>query len=292
MDLWSTYTKKDAAVATISSIWGRFSRECRLPEPAEAPDTSTTQNTLPLTYFVREILRRSRTSCSTLQAALLYCARCKSAIYASMGQSPRNGQRDVLQWICSTEATQPHDSSFLPSLSSPSVPGTDAASRSVALESGRILACAQSTAPLLCGRRMFLAAIVVASKFLQDRTYSNRTWSKISGLSTREIEELERLFLRTIRYNLVVSETEWAQWVKELSSRWTRAMSAPLSVPTSAVETPADEDTKSQAHRPNSARLQRVTSENVIGQALQFDTSLREAHRPAHRLRQHASSTH
>jgi len=34
-------------------------------------------NPLPLVLFVREILRRSRTSCLTLQAALLYCARCK-----------------------------------------------------------------------------------------------------------------------------------------------------------------------------------------------------------------------
>ncbi|WFD30285.1 PHO85 cyclin-5 [Malassezia sp. CBS 17886] len=67
---------------------------------------------------------------------------------------------------------------------------------------------------------MFLAAIVVASKFLQDRTYSNRSWSKISGLPTKEIEQLERVFLHTIKFHLVVDECQWSEWTKDLSARW------------------------------------------------------------------------
>jgi hypothetical protein len=34
-----------------------------------------------------------------------------------------------------------------------------------------------------CGRRMFLAALILSSKSLQDRNYSARAWSKISGLN-------------------------------------------------------------------------------------------------------------
>ncbi|CAJ0889916.1 13790_t:CDS:2 [Entrophospora sp. SA101] len=30
-----------------------------------------------------------------------------------------------------------------------------------------------------CGRRMFLASLIVASKYLQDNNYSNNAWSKI-----------------------------------------------------------------------------------------------------------------
>ena len=40
--------------------------------------------------------------------------------------------------------------------------------------------------PLLCPRRTFLASLVLASEFVQDRCYSNRAWAKLSGLSHRE----------------------------------------------------------------------------------------------------------
>jgi len=36
--------------------------------------------------------------------------------------------------------------------------------------------------PLLCPRRTFLAALILASKFIQDKCYSNRAWAKLSGL--------------------------------------------------------------------------------------------------------------
>ena len=34
---------------------------------------------------------------------------------------------------------------------------------------------------LLCPRRMLLASVILASKFLQDKCYSNRAWAKLSG---------------------------------------------------------------------------------------------------------------
>ncbi|KAH8916975.1 hypothetical protein BT69DRAFT_1188185, partial [Atractiella rhizophila] len=53
-----------------------------------------------------------------------------------------------------------------------------------------------------CGRRMFLAALITASKFLQDRNYSNLAWSKISSLDVREININERAFLALLDYRL------------------------------------------------------------------------------------------
>lgn len=125
--------------------------------------------------------------------------------------------------------------------------------------------------PLLCGRRMFLAAIVVASKFLQDQTYSNRTWSKISGLATREIEQLERIFLHTIHYNLMVDTAQWTRWTQELSSNWSRAKQALLS-PLPAAQPKFGSP---EPWRPNpDTRLHRANSENVIGQTFPFDAGL------------------
>jgi hypothetical protein len=46
--------------------------------------------------------------------------------------------------------------------------------------------------PLLCPRRTFLALLILASKFSQDKCYSNRAWAKLSGLPAREIGRCER----------------------------------------------------------------------------------------------------
>lgn len=63
-----------------------------------------------------------------------------------------------------------------------------------------------------CGRRMFLAALILASKYLQDRNYSARAWSKISGLHAVEINQNELLFLEAVGWRLHVSEATFQRW--------------------------------------------------------------------------------
>ena len=63
-----------------------------------------------------------------------------------------------------------------------------------------------------CGRRMFLAALILASKYLQDRNYSARAWSKISGLNTVEINQNELKFLQAEGWRLRISETTFQRW--------------------------------------------------------------------------------
>lgn len=65
-----------------------------------------------------------------------------------------------------------------------------------------------------CGRRMFLSALMLASKYLQDRNYSARAWSKISGLRSNEINENEREYLLQIEYNLHVPKESFDNWSK------------------------------------------------------------------------------
>ncbi|KAI9887445.1 MAG: hypothetical protein M1823_000703 [Watsoniomyces obsoletus] len=69
-----------------------------------------------------------------------------------------------------------------------------------------------SVRALQCGRRMFLAALILASKYLQDRNYSARAWSKISGLSTLEINANEMTFLQAIDWRLHVTERVFQRW--------------------------------------------------------------------------------
>ncbi|BFZ64240.1 PHO85 cyclin-5 [Saitoella coloradoensis] len=70
-----------------------------------------------------------------------------------------------------------------------------------------------------CGRRSFLSALILASKFLQDRNYSNRAWSRISGLSTSEINANEMEFLKRVSWTLFVSVETFGIWASVLAER-------------------------------------------------------------------------
>ncbi|QDS70409.1 hypothetical protein FKW77_009453 [Venturia effusa] len=69
-----------------------------------------------------------------------------------------------------------------------------------------------SSRALQCGRRMFLAALILASKYLQDRNYSARAWSRISGLKTEEINTNEMAFLQAVSWKLHVPEALFERW--------------------------------------------------------------------------------
>lgn len=65
-----------------------------------------------------------------------------------------------------------------------------------------------------CGRRMFLTSLILASKYLQDRNYSARAWSKISGLPLKEINDNERRFLAIVNWDLHVPKCTFENWSK------------------------------------------------------------------------------
>ena len=69
-----------------------------------------------------------------------------------------------------------------------------------------------------CGRRMFLSALMLASKYIQDRNYSTRAWSKISGLRIPEINENERQYLKLIGYSLHIKQETFENWSKVVLS--------------------------------------------------------------------------
>ncbi|KAI0329431.1 hypothetical protein GY45DRAFT_1229632, partial [Cubamyces sp. BRFM 1775] len=55
-----------------------------------------------------------------------------------------------------------------------------------------------------CPRRTFLACLILASKFMQDRSYSNRAWAKLAGLPPREIGRCERAVGEALQWRLWV----------------------------------------------------------------------------------------
>ncbi|KAG6006646.1 hypothetical protein E4U21_006791 [Claviceps maximensis] len=73
---------------------------------------------------------------------------------------------------------------------------------------------------LHCGRRMFLAALILACKYLQDRNYSARAWSKISGLNTQEINQNELAFLFAVKWKLHITEDAFQRFTLLVHKPW------------------------------------------------------------------------
>ncbi|KAF7723852.1 hypothetical protein EC973_001577 [Apophysomyces ossiformis] len=121
--------------------------------------------------FIQEILKRSKTTYSTLQISLFYLFRVKKIVHEKLRLRLSQSQKQQ-----PTPVSERLDD----------------------------LMC--------CGRRMFLASLMVSCKYLHDKNYRNRAWAKISGLSIAEINASEMAFLKLIDYKLFVSKPTFDKW--------------------------------------------------------------------------------
>ena len=168
---------QDTTTQTIETIWP-LSKSC--PKAL-----SGDQKLIPLRTFVQEVLKRSRTSYSTLLVALHY-------LILIMSSVPKYGNFTM---------EQVEDS--------------------------------EGCRAMQCGRRMFLAALILASKYLQDRNYSTRAWGKISGLQVSEINTNERVFLSAVHWKLHIPEPLFQRWERiVLKYSPSAASNPPRSCPT------------------------------------------------------------
>lgn len=205
----------------------------------------TRSNVVPLKGFVHEVLRRSRTSCSVLQTALCYleAIRCKvpniiqqeklgNGVRGEPDQSFRIIQADeseasfvdeaMTDDLIGTSYSADSDSSCgsveptvrIMDTSLPPTPSFCSTSQPEVVTSLRrpgpsveLPPLPPLPSPLLCPRRSFLAALILASKFTQDKCYSNRAWAKLAGLPAREIGRCERALGEAL---------EWRLWVGKL----------------------------------------------------------------------------
>ncbi|CAO3590636.1 unnamed protein product [Absidia cylindrospora] len=65
---------------------------------------------------------------------------------------------------------------------------------------------------LSCGRRMFYAALILATKYHIDEAPVNRHWSIVSGLPANQISQTEELFLKLMDYRLHITKEAYEQW--------------------------------------------------------------------------------
>ncbi|KIR55047.1 hypothetical protein I315_02284 [Cryptococcus gattii Ru294] len=60
--------------------------------------------------------------------------------------------------------------------------------------------------------RPFVAALMLANKYLDDNTYTNATWSELAGIPLTEINRMETEFLVGLNYELGVKIDEYERW--------------------------------------------------------------------------------
>lgn len=64
--------------------------------------------------------------------------------------------------------------------------------------------------------RVAVAALMMANKFVDDNTYTNKTWSEISSISLNEINKMEREFLMGVDFGLYVDKPTYESWLNLL----------------------------------------------------------------------------
>ena len=218
----------------------------KLSRAATHIDSSAEQargNAAPLKTFVHEVLRRSRTSCSVLQTALCYIEALRQKVpelahQEKTGEGIR-GEVDHGARVLSPDDPRLYESPREVDIDEVIDPVHFASSESnyredapptVRMVDDSILAIPDVTtrcevekksrspsedlptlpplpSPLLCPRRTFLASLILASKFTQDKCYSNRAWAKLAGLPAREIGRCERALGEAL---------EWRLWVGKM----------------------------------------------------------------------------
>jgi hypothetical protein len=200
-------------------------------------------NAAPLKNFVHEVLRRSRTSCSVLQTALCYIEALRLKVPELVHQertgegirgevdhgarvlfpddpdlqdSPKEVDIDEIIDPVHFAAAESHSSDDTPPtvrmsddnlLAMPDISAQSEVEKKLRTPSEDLPALPPLPSPLLCPRRTFLASLILASKFMQDKCYSNRAWAKLAGLPAREIGRCERALGEAL---------EWRLWVGKM----------------------------------------------------------------------------
>lgn len=69
--------------------------------------------------------------------------------------------------------------------------------------------------------QMLTVALMLASKFLDDNTFQNKSWSDVSGINVRELNTMENEWLRQIEWLLYVNldrSSDYKAWLKNWES--------------------------------------------------------------------------
>ncbi|KAH8111443.1 cyclin-domain-containing protein [Phellopilus nigrolimitatus] len=138
--------------------------------------------------------------------------------------------------------------------------------------------------------RVAVCALMLANKFVDDNTYTNKTWSDVSAIPLDELNKMEREFLLGVGFRLFVDEPTYDSWLNLLRGlvlakerehmRWRSRRHAGLILPCVSAS--------SQQHAQEYAGRR----ENHMGPSKGYGYSAQESHHHEHpQQQQRARST-
>lgn len=60
--------------------------------------------------------------------------------------------------------------------------------------------------------RLFTVALMLANKYLDDNTFTNKTWSEVSGMKVTDLNIMELEFLDVLQFKLSIKKEEYERW--------------------------------------------------------------------------------
>jgi hypothetical protein len=75
--------------------------------------------------------------------------------------------------------------------------------------------------------RLVVLGCMLANKWLDDHTFSNKTWHSISNIPLQTLNKLEALVLDIFSYDLSISSQQWSQWLAHVMS-YHMSLSSPM----------------------------------------------------------------
>ncbi|CAO3678171.1 unnamed protein product [Rhizopus stolonifer] len=64
--------------------------------------------------------------------------------------------------------------------------------------------------------RLFIVALMLGNKFLDDNTFTNKTWSKVTGMKVKDLNMMELEFLDVLGFQLFVQKEEFERYKRAL----------------------------------------------------------------------------
>ncbi|KAG8709076.1 hypothetical protein FRC09_000887 [Ceratobasidium sp. 395] len=184
----------------------------QVEQPTEEANPSREPPARTLTWFVTEVLRRSRTSINVLQVASAHLAGAKPEIHNRLGIAAYRQAELTIQIA------------RIPQHIRDELPGMD------------WLGSEFTPSPLIGPRRTFLASLVLASKFLLDKAFSNKTWAKLSGLEALEVGKCERVLGTALNWRLWIGRAATRESVAPVQNTHNYPSSPPTRIsPMSAI---------------------------------------------------------
>lgn len=67
-----------------------------------------------------------------------------------------------------------------------------------------------------CLYRLMVAAVVVANKFCEDQTYTNKAWTSVASIPLEDLNLLEIRLVSVLQFDLHIPEFTYTAWLKHL----------------------------------------------------------------------------